>query len=182
MAPLPAARLQTFRPPFTCVGVDYFGPVLVLVRRSHEKRYGCIFTCLATRAVHLEVSFSLDMDSFLMAFRRFINRRGTPAVVYSDNGTNLVAAEKELRTSLKSWNQTKISEALTQCRIRWVFSAPLAPHLDGAWERLVRSAKLALRKTLNGRAVTDEVLGTVFVEILNSRPLTHISVDARDPE
>uniref|UniRef100_A0A5S6Q1B8 Integrase catalytic domain-containing protein n=1 Tax=Trichuris muris TaxID=70415 RepID=A0A5S6Q1B8_TRIMR len=185
MAPLPTVRLQAFQPPFTCVGVDYFGPIFVLVRRSHEKRYGCIFTYLTTRAVHLEMSYSLDTDSFLMAFRRFISRRGSPAVVYSDNGTNLVAAEKEVRTSLESWNQAKIAEALTQHRIQWVFSPPNAPHFGGVWERLVRSAKIALRKILNGRAVTDETLVTAFVEIeglLNSRPLTHISVDPRDPE
>ncbi|KFD47687.1 hypothetical protein M513_11478, partial [Trichuris suis] len=185
LAQLPTERLQAFQPPFSCVGIDYFGPLTVLVRRSHEKRYGCLFTCMSTRAVHLEISFSLNTDSFLMAFRRFVDRRGTPAVAYSDNGTNFVAAERELRTCLQSWNQSKISEILAQRRIRWNFSPPAAPHFGGAWERLVRSAKVALRKILNGRAVTDEVLFTVVVEVeslMNSRPLTHVSLDPRDPE
>ncbi|KFD54677.1 hypothetical protein M513_04377 [Trichuris suis] len=122
MAQLPTERLQAFQPPFSCVGIDYFGPLTVLVRRSHEKRYGCLFTCMSTRAVHLEISFSLNTDSFLMAFRRFVDRRGTPAVAYSDNRTNFVAAERELRTCLQSWNQSKISEVLAQRRIRWSFS------------------------------------------------------------
>ncbi|KFD60758.1 hypothetical protein M514_11478 [Trichuris suis] len=185
MAPLPAARLQAFEPPFSCVGIDCFGPIIVRVRRFHEKRYGCLFTCMSTRAVHLEVSFSLDTDSFLMAFRRFVNRRGTPAIIYSDNGKNFVAAERELWTCMESWNQSKMSDVLSQQRIKWNFNPPAAPHFGGAWERLVRSAKTALCKILSGPPATDEVLSTVLVEVeslLNSRPLTHISVDPRDPE
>ncbi|KFD58060.1 hypothetical protein M513_00823 [Trichuris suis] len=182
---MPSARLQAFEAPFSRVGIDYFGPILVLVRRSHVKRYGCIFMCLASRAVHIEVSFSLGTDSFLMAFRRFVSRRETPAIVYSDNGTNFVAAERELRTCLKSWNEDKVRDALAQQRIQWNFSPPFAPHFGGIWERLVSSAKSAICRILNGRAVNDEVLATALVEVeslLNSRPLTHISIDPRDPE
>uniref|UniRef100_A0A5S6QXU1 Integrase catalytic domain-containing protein n=1 Tax=Trichuris muris TaxID=70415 RepID=A0A5S6QXU1_TRIMR len=185
MAPLPVERLRAFSPPFSCLGIDYFGPFSDLVRRRYEKRYGCLFTCLNSRAVHIEISALLDTDSFLMAFRRFIGRRGTPAVVYSDNGTNLVAAERELRTCLNSWNQQRIEEVFFQRRIRWKFSPPTAPHFGGVWERLVRSSKVALKKVLNGQAVSDEMLSTAMVEIeslMNSRPLTHIPIDPREPE
>ena len=54
-------------PPFTNVGVDYFGPFGV-------KQYGVIFTCLAARAIHLEMASSLDTDSFIHALWRFIAR------------------------------------------------------------------------------------------------------------
>ena len=104
MADLPSERLVPDQPPFTFVGVDYFGPVLVKQKRSHVKRYGCIFTCLTTRAIHIEIAHSLDTDPFISAMRRFIARRGRPQVVRSDNGTNFHAGERELRAALDGWN------------------------------------------------------------------------------
>ena len=96
MASLPYDRLQ-IAPAFSKVGVDFFGPLKVKHLRKQEKRYGCPFTCMVTRAVHLEVAFSLSTDSFIMCLRRFIVRRGKPTVIYSDNGTNFVGANCELR-------------------------------------------------------------------------------------
>ena len=92
-----AERLISDQPPFTFVGVDYFGPVLVKQKRSHEKRYGCIFTCLTTRAIHIEIAHSLDIDSFISVMRRFTARPGRPQLVCSDNGTNFHTGERELR-------------------------------------------------------------------------------------
>ena len=110
MAPLPEDRLTPGEAPFTRVGIDYFGPLYTKVGRSTPKRYGVIFTCLACRAVHLEVAHSLDTDSFLGAFSRFTARRGVPKIVISDNGTNLTAAEKELRSMLDQLNRTRIEK------------------------------------------------------------------------
>ena len=69
-----------------------------------------IFSCLASRAVHIEIASSLDTDGFLNAFRRFVIRRGTPKIMRSDNGGNLKAGNKELQACIKSWNESKISE------------------------------------------------------------------------
>jgi len=118
MADLPEDRLTPDQPPFTSVGVDYFGPFQVKRGRSLVKRYGVIFTCLAIRAVHIEVSHSLDTDSFLLALRRFIARRGQVKEIRSDNGTNFSSGEKELRESINAWNQEKIHENLLQRNVK----------------------------------------------------------------
>ena len=110
MADLPKERTATTDPPFTFVGVDYFGPMNVKFRRGSTKRYGCIFTCLVTRAVHIEVAHSMDSDAFLMALHRFMARRGKPQKVFSDNGTNFVAANIFLRTH---------STDPAECQWRW---------------------------------------------------------------
>jgi len=83
MAALPKCRVATGFRAFSCKGVDYFGPILVKVGRKHAKRYGCLFTCMASRAVNIEVVYSLNASSFLQAFFRFIHRRGTVRDVFS---------------------------------------------------------------------------------------------------
>ncbi|XP_066302751.1 uncharacterized protein [Branchiostoma lanceolatum] len=97
MADLPSFRVTPEDPPFTNVGVDYFGPFEVKRGSSIVKRYGVIFTCTTTRAVHLEKAESLDTDSCINALRRFIARRGQVRMIISDNGTNLVGAKSELK-------------------------------------------------------------------------------------
>ena len=97
MADLPLDRITPDEPPFSRFEVDYFGPFQVKRSRTSVRRYGIIFTCLTTRAVHLEVGYTLDTDSCINAIRRFVARRGSVDVIYSENGTNLIGAERELR-------------------------------------------------------------------------------------
>ena len=101
MADLPEYRITMSTPPFFYTGVDYFGPIMVKIRRSHDKRWGCIFTCLTTRAVHLEVSPSLESDDFINVLERFICRRGCPNTIRSDCGTNFKGATDELKLELE---------------------------------------------------------------------------------
>lgn len=98
MAPLLEKQMSPNKPPFSFVGIEYFGP---LIGRTHLKIYGCLFMCLTTRAIHLEVSLSSTADSFIPAFQRFSGRRGAPEKVFSDNGTNLVKGDRELRKSIQ---------------------------------------------------------------------------------
>ena len=100
MADLPASRVDFPNPPFTFTGVDYFGPITTKSGYRggrREKRYGVIFTCLLTRAVHLDISQSLSTDDFLKAFSRFVARRSKPKRMFSDQGTNFIGAEREMR-------------------------------------------------------------------------------------
>jgi hypothetical protein len=97
MSDLPEDRHLPDEPPFTRCSVDYFGPIAVKRGRAIVKRYGVLFTCLAPRAAHIEVAEMLDTDSCINAIRRFIARRGQVARMRSDNGSNLVASERELR-------------------------------------------------------------------------------------
>ncbi|PIK59972.1 hypothetical protein BSL78_03127 [Apostichopus japonicus] len=75
--------------------------------RSQVKRWGCVFTCMTMRAVHIELADNLDTDSFLNALRRFISRRGTPAKILSDNGSNFKGGERELREAVQSLNNAR---------------------------------------------------------------------------
>ena len=98
---LPEARLFYHKRAFTCCGIDYFGPMEVTVGRHTEKRWGVLFMCLTSRAIHIELASSLSADSTIMALRRIAARRGHPSVIYSDNETNLRGACAELRQELK---------------------------------------------------------------------------------
>ena len=180
MASLPHSRLQAFTPPFYNNDVDYFGLLLVKERRSTVKPYGCLFTCLVTRAVHLEIVHSLETD--IMALRRMIARRGKLRNIYSDNGSR---AKRNLRKCLDGMDQAKISDTLSQDRIQWFFNPPSALHFGGVWERLVKSAKKALKIILNGQLLNDETLLLLMAEIeslLHSQLLTHVSIDPQDLE
>jgi len=185
MADLPSSRLGYQQPPFTNTGVDYFGPMLVRHGRKTEKRYGVLFTCLTTGAVHLEIAYSLDTNSCLMALRRMMAKRGKPANIWSDNGTNFVGAEKELREAVKRLDSERIGDQLSADGVQWHFNPPSSPHFGGVWERLVQSAKRALKAVAGKQCVNDETLLTFMAEVeslLNGRPLTHVSTDHRDEE
>ncbi|KAK0152981.1 hypothetical protein N1851_005348 [Merluccius polli] len=103
----------------------------------------------------------------------------------SDNGTNLVAAERELRAAIQEWNQSKISDALMQKGIQWIFNPPSGSHFGGVWERQIRSVRKVLRSVMKEQSVSDECLLTLMCEVesvLNNRPLTTATDDPTDPE
>ncbi|KAK7896434.1 hypothetical protein WMY93_021759 [Mugilogobius chulae] len=185
MSDLPKERVLPDKAPFTNVGVDYFGPLEVKRGRTVQKRYGVIFTCLSSRAIHLEVAHSLDTDSCINAVRRFICRRGPVTTIRSDNGTNFVGAKKELKQALEAFNQSKIEKTFSQEGIMWNFNTPAASHQGGVWERLIRSVRSVLTSVVGQQTLDDEGLLTVFCEveaILNDRPLTKVSDDPNDLE
>ncbi|XP_059078482.1 uncharacterized protein LOC131876953 [Tigriopus californicus] len=130
MADLPKERLASGRPPFYFTSVDLFGPIEALVLRNKiEKRWGSIFACMTTRAVHIEVAPSLSSQDFLNIMRNFINLRGKPHQIYSDNGTNFVGAHNLLVELARKGGQGVLS--LEVNNIHWKFQPPGAPHWGG---------------------------------------------------
>ena len=191
MGNLPIDRLAYNEPPFSRTGVDYFGPLYVKRGRrtrqlkGTEKRYGALFTCMTTRAVHIELAGELSTDSFILALHRFISRRGNPKTISSDNGSNFVGAERELSTALQKLDQNRIRNDLSKRDIEWKFNPPASPWMGGAWESLVKSTKKALKTVVKDRLLTDEALQTFLTEVectVNSRPLTSTSSDLDDYE
>ena len=166
--------------PFTHCGVDMFGPFTIRERRSDFKRYCALFTCFASRAVHIEVTCTMETDFFIQALRRFIARRGKVRSIRSDNGINFVGTDSELRKALEEMNQEQIRDYLLQNGtdwITWYKNPPGASHMGGVWERQIQTARnilAALLKT-HGHSLNDEGLRTLVAEteaIINSRPLT----------
>jgi len=189
MSDLPEDRV-TAAPPFTYCAVNLFGPFLVKQGRSEVKRYGCIFTCLACRAIHIETTNSLDTDSFINALRRFIARRGNIRQLRSDNGTNFVGAEADIQRALKEMDHSKLSEFLRQNGggyIIWKRNPPTASNMGGVWERQIRSIRAILTSLLksHGSILDDELFRTLLLEVeavVNSRPLTAETLsDAASP-
>lgn len=185
MGDLPPVRLERNIHPFKNTGLDYFGPFNITIGRRSEKRWGALFTCLSTRAVHLEIAGSLSTDSAIMAIIRFSRRRGAPENIYCDNGTNFRGAANELKQLLDELNQEEIHRKLAPRGVQWHFSPPAGPHMGGVWERLVGSVKKVLNGLLWHTTTKEETIHTLFTEVewtLNSRPLTHVSVDPADPQ
>lgn len=135
--------------------------------------------------LHLELAGDLTAETMILVLKRFISRRGYPVEIFSDNGKQFVAADKILAEKLKNLDEQKIGEFLTKKHIKWNFTPPYAPHMGGAWERLIKSVKTALKVTLKMKAPSEETLYTSLVEIenvINARPLTHISLNHEDDE
>jgi len=185
MADLPEDRVQDGEKPFTKTGVDFFGPFHAKRGRSHVKKYGVIFTCLVVRAVHIEVADSLSTDSFVCALRRFVARRGGVRVLRSDNGTNFVGADRELRDEVNKLHEQndRIHRAALAMKIDWKFNPPHASHFGGVWERQIRTVRKILNALLIEQTFSEETLHTLLCEVecvMNNRPLTPVSADLRD--
>ncbi|XP_041841212.1 uncharacterized protein LOC121639784 [Melanotaenia boesemani] len=188
MADLPKDRV-TPEPPFTTVGLDVFGPWTIVTRRTRggcaeNKRWAVLFTCMSTRAVHIELIESMSTDSFVNALRRFFSIRGPAKLLRSDRGTNFVGACKELGLDQEN---TAVGRYLEERGCIWTFNPPHASHMGGSWELLIGVARRILDAMLSRTEqmrLTHEVLSTFMAEvmaIMNARPLVPISTDPDSP-
>ncbi|CAI4220562.1 unnamed protein product, partial [Auanema sp. JU1783] len=184
MPDLPSDRV-VLKKPFENCGCDLLGP---LTLQNEEKVHVCLFTCMASRAIHLEIVNSTSAEAFLNAFQRFIARRGVPKLIRSDNGSNFILGNKIL-SKIISHNEVRNSSYKNYIhhyhldKIKWIFNTPLAPWKGGAWERLIGIVKTILYKVLGRYKPTYDEMHTIMVKIetiVNTRPLTF--PDPSDPK
>ena len=182
MAPLPADRIN-IAPAFSVVGIDYtaavqmkpedYGPELDKKGRPFRiPGYIVVFVCMITRAIHLEVVRSNSTEEFVMAFKRFVNTRGWPVKVYSDNAKTFKSAERNLNDVVKNANQALAAN--DRYDFEWIYSTEYAPNTGGAWEAAVKLIKHPLIKTVGTASLTYVELLT-FCKVVegqvNDRPL-----------
>ncbi|KHJ75985.1 integrase core domain protein, partial [Oesophagostomum dentatum] len=176
---LPSERVTRNRP-FQNIGLDYFGPLIIRSERNDKKKiWVCLFTCMVTRAVHLETVLDNSTIEFLSAFRRFIARRGAPDLVISDNAPTFKLGSEVLQNELpKQERNPNLDSIRIRENIKWKFITPFSPWQGGFYERLVGSVKNALKKATGKAILTLRNFETVLTEVeavLNTRPLTPVN-------
>ena len=176
MADLPTQRVEE-SPPFTSVGCDCFGPFIVNENRKQLKKYGVLYTCLYSRAVHIEILDDLSTDSFINSFRQVTSVRGNIRKLFCDRGTNFVGASSDFKQAFDSMTDSELKSKLAKLGCEFVFNPPSASHMGGVWERQIRSIRSILTNLINKHPcrVNSSELRTLFCEtmaVINSRPLS----------
>ena len=186
MADLPSDRIETLAP-FRNVGIDMFGPYFVhdgkTTRRSSatKKVWALIVTCLASRAIHVEMVPSMDTSSFELALRRFFAIRGTCVKIRSDQGSNFIGAINQMV------DIEQLQRVASSHNISWELNPPHASNYGGVWERKIGAIKAVLNSTLKltgKRNLSRDELGTLLQEatcVVNNTPLWSVSSSPDDP-
>jgi hypothetical protein len=190
MGNLPDARVNLIRP-FRDCGVDYAGPISIREGKGRGKRsikaYVCLFICLATKAIHLELVTDCTSSSFIGAFKRFMSRRGKPSRMYSDNATTFKGSDRELRFIHQEVTKSELfKNFISNCaenNVEWHFIPPRSPHVGGIWEAGIKSMKFHFKRIIGQSLFTYEEMYTCLTLIeacLNSRPITSLSSNPDD--
>jgi hypothetical protein len=186
MGDLQVKRLEPARP-FINSGLDYCGPILIKTHRGRGKQktikaYVCLFICLSTKAIHIELVSDLTADTFLDALKRFVSRRGTVKSIIS-----FIKANKDLIDLHQFFQNSEISRKLVTTlsneNIQWKFIPPRTPNFGGLWEAGVKSVKFHIKRVVGETVLTYDELYTLLTRIeacLNSRPLVPMSNDPND--
>ncbi|XP_055714219.1 uncharacterized protein LOC129808464 [Phlebotomus papatasi] len=192
MGNLPTVRVRQARP-FINTGCDFAGPFTLRASKLRKavlvKGYLCLFICMATKAVHLEVVSDLTTDAFIAALRRFTARRGHCDNIYCDNAKNFVGAAQpsdsgDVIQAVKK-HRDRVVNFMAESGTQFHFIPACSPTFGGLWERGVANVKHHLRRVLSDTKLTYEEMSTVVAEIeacLNSRPLCPLSSSPDDFE
>ena len=176
MAPLPAFRLSP-APVFNVTSIDLIGPFTIrdtVKKRTHMKVWGLIATCAVVRAVYLDLTEGYSTDAILQTLDRFVSTRGYPSKMISDQGTQLIAASKDIASLTKDWNWTTIAEWASDNKMEWKFVPAEGQHMNGLSESLIRSVKRSLHHVIGENVLTFSELQVAFFKIaniINSRPI-----------
>ncbi|XP_062541820.1 uncharacterized protein LOC134209807 [Armigeres subalbatus] len=170
MGDLPNYRI-TPAPVFSNTGVDYAGPIYLKEAGRKTvvyKAYICVFICMATKTLHLEVVSNLTAGNVIAALQRFISRRGIVSNMFSENGTTFVGANHELADLRRLFedqaHQRKLHDFCASKGIQWHFIPPRSPHFGGIWEAGVKSAKHHLKRVVGETKLTFEEMSTFLTQ------------------
>ena len=185
MAPLPDSRVK-IAPTFFTVSMDLFGPMEIrdtVKQRTKKKVWGVIFTCTVTRATYIDLTEDYSTDAILQTLRRFVSIRGCPGEIQSDQGSQLIAAAKDIAQLVEKWDWKPIHEWAANSKIKWTLAPAEGQHQNGLSESLVKITKRAIKHQVMNNVLTFSQLQMILFEIaniMNSRPLGVIS--GSDPE
>ena len=152
MAPLPQIQLALPLQLFSRCAVDFGGPFLTKQGRGKKTVFVFVY-----------------MPSFLCS----TPRKGLPVEMLSDNDTNFVGGEHELRALIEKSDAEKIVSPGADTGIKWNFNPPLALHFEGVHESMIKSVKKAIKAIAGNPDVNDE-------ELMNSWPLKYQTSNPED--
>ena len=169
---LPKHRVDLIRP-FLHTGLDYTGHVFVRQNNRDIKMYLLIFTCLSIRAIHIELVPDMTTNQFVLALVRFVNLYGIPSHIYSDNDRSIIAG---VNLVSKVFASNEFKEKFDKFNIKHIRIPMYSPWVGATWERMIKTLKCCLAKTLLRVVPSYFQLLTILSDIqlaINSRPLTY---------
>ena len=184
IANLPSYRFEEPLQAFSKTGLDFAGPYEPKqgVRVARRKIYILLFTCLQTRAVHLEVTEAMDTEAFTNALTRYVSFRGVPTDILSDNWKTFQSEDKDLENWVRLLDEGDAIKS-QPAGITWHFTPPHGPHHGGIYEIMVKATKRALRSLFRRPDLTMDQFRTAIAKVsalLNGRPLSRTESNGRD--